>query len=101
MTRMSAAKAIRLYRYSRAALSSLIGLGILVAGLFQTTGSSARSSDLVWFILIFFIAQFFAYRAYRSTRDAADEESFDDLLARREARLAEKKAATGSVVGRM
>jgi hypothetical protein len=98
---MSALKVIRVYRYSRAALSSLIGLGFLVAGLFQTMGSSAHGSDLAWFILIFFFCQFFAFRAYRHTRDAAGEESFDELLARREARLAEKKAASGSVVGKI
>lgn len=98
---MSAARAIQAYRYSRAALSALIGVGFLVAGLFQTRSNSARGSDLIWFILIFFFCEFFAFRAYRRTRDAGEERSFDDLLAKREARLAEKKAATGSVVGKM
>ena len=97
---MSAGKAIRLYKYARAGLASFIGFGFLVAGLFQTSRGSARTGDLIWFILVFLIAQFFAFRAYRRTRDAADEETFDALVAKREARLAEKRAATGPVLGK-
>lgn len=93
-------KAIHGYRYARAGLSSLIGVGFLVAGLFQTTRSSGRGTDVVWFILLFVFCQFFAFRAYRRARGAADEEHFDELLAKREARLAQQRDATGSVVGK-
>ena len=52
-------------------LETLIGVAFLAAGLFQTTRSSARGGDLIWFFLVFFFCQFFAFRAYRRTRDAA------------------------------
>lgn len=92
-------EAIRGYRYARAALSSLIGVGFLVAGLFQTTRGAA-GSDLIWFIVMFVFSQVCAVWAYRRTREAADEERFDELLARREVRLAREREATGSVVGK-
>ena len=61
----------------------MIGFGFLVAGLFQTSRGGARGSDLVWFILVFFVCQFFAYRTY----------------ATRGTRLAQQVSKTGAVVG--
>ena len=87
-------------RHGRAVLSSVIGFGFLVAGLFQTSRGGARGSDLVWFILVFFICQFFAYRTYRNARNAADELRFDELVAKREARLAQQVSKTGSTAAR-
>ena len=96
---MAPHKVLVSYRHGRAVLSSVIGFGFLVAGLFQTSRGGARGSDLVWFILVFFICQFFAYRTYRNARNAADELRFDELVAKREARLAQQVSKTGAVVG--
>jgi hypothetical protein len=98
---MSALKAIRLYKYTRAALASVTGLAFLVLGLYQTSRFGARGSDVIWYFLVFAVGQFFAFRAYRRTRDAADEETFDELVAKREAKLAEKRAVKGPVLGKL
>jgi len=96
---MSVLKAVALYRYARAALSSLIGFGFLAAGLFQARGAG-RIADVAWFLVLFVFCQFFAFLAYRRTKRMLEEQSFDDLRKKAEARLAKKKAATGPVLGK-
>jgi hypothetical protein len=91
---MNAWTAFKAYKYFRAALASMIGFGILLAGILN-----ARSGDLAWYLLLFLFAQGMALLVVRRVRQAEDDAHFEDLVARRRTQLDEKASREGPVMG--